>query len=205
MFYKLLVFLVTWIIRDQGVKYNYSVDNVQVPEMEHPEGYDQATPELVNRLFEDIRAIENWIRNEERTLVEVESRSLLPDCCHDEDYWGCGSCYIVLIRVRHRRQLLNAILKRHLELCTEFCQRDTTGNLSIILGLYCTWGFRPLCQVRLTKHPKYCKSMHVFCQPNLANYISFIGLSLWPLKQIVAKLGSQTYTLNSNDRMCLQN
>ena len=103
--------------------------------MEQPEGYDQASPELVNRLFEDIRVIENWIKSEERTLVEVESRCLLPNCCHDEDYWGCGSCYVVLIRVRHRRQLLNAILKRHLELCERFCQRDTTGNLSIILEI----------------------------------------------------------------------
>ena len=111
------------------------MNNVQDPEMECPKGYDQATPELVNRLFEDIRAIENWIRNEERKLVQAESRCLLQVSCEGGDFWHCGACHDVLMRVRVRRPLLNAILRRHLELCADFRQRDTTGNLTIILEI----------------------------------------------------------------------
>ena len=37
--------------------------------------------------------------------------------------------------VRSRRSLLNAILKKHLELCGDFRERDATENLRVILEI----------------------------------------------------------------------
>ena len=120
-----------------GSNTNSSENNV--PEERCPEGYEIASPALVDRLFEDVRNIESWIRNEECVLVGLETRCRALSCYPGGNFWdcgcGCGWYCKVLMGVRARRSLLNAILKKHLELCGDFRRRDATENLMVILEI----------------------------------------------------------------------
>ena len=104
-----------------------------------PEGYEIAPSALVDRLFEDVQSIEDWIRNEERVLVNLELRCAALSGYPHGLFWdcGCGCAWFcrVLMGVRSRRSLLNAILKKHLELCGDFRRRDATENLMLILEI----------------------------------------------------------------------
>ena len=120
-----------------GSNTNNSENNVT--EERCPEGYEIAPSALVDRLFEDVRSIENWIRNEERVLVDLETRCTALSGYPGGIFWdcGCGCAWYckVLMGVRSRRSLLNAILKKHLELCGDFRKRDATENLMVILEI----------------------------------------------------------------------
>ena len=118
---------------------NTNNSETNVTEERCPEGYEIAPSALVDRLFEDVQSIENWIRNEERVLVDLETRCTALSGYPGGIFWdcGCGCAWYckVLMGVRSRRSLLNAILKKHLELCGDFRKRDATENLMVILEI----------------------------------------------------------------------